>query len=66
MLVSPGPLTPAQLKDLPWSNTTDVEVLAWCTKAIGEQDTEKTLYVYVGFASDCCGGFSIRMSHILA
>ena len=67
MLVSSHPPTPARLKDLPWSNTADGGVLAWCTEAIGEQDsTEEKLYVYVGSASDCRGGLRIRKSHMLA
>ena len=67
MLVSKRPPTPDRLKKLPWSNTTDAGVLVWCTEAIREQNsTKKTTYVYVGSASDCHGGLSIREHNMLA
>ena len=67
MLVSQHPPTPARLKKLPWSNTTDGGVFVWCTEAFGEQDsTMKTTYVYVGSASACSGGLSFRKSYFLA
>jgi hypothetical protein len=67
MLVSPDPPTPSQLKDLPWSNTTDGGVFVWCNEAIKEQDsTKKTTYVYVGSASDCRGGLMMRKIYMMA
>ena len=59
-LVSVHPPTPSQLISLPWSNTTDGGAFAWCTEAIGEQNSaEKTLYFHVGSASCYNGSLSI-------
>lgn len=67
MLVSQRPPTPARLKKLPWSNTTDGGVFVWCTEAIGEQSsTKKTTYFYVGSASHCRGGLRSRKRYFLA
>lgn len=67
ILASPHPPTPAQLKSLPWSNTTDGGVFAWCSEANGKQDsTKKTFYVYIGSASKGDGGLNFRKSHMLS
>lgn len=67
MLVLPDPPTPAQIKLLPWSKTTDGGVFAWCTKPNGKQDcTKETLYVYIGSASKCHGGLDFRKRYMLA
>ncbi|KAF4631730.1 hypothetical protein G7Y89_g6401 [Cudoniella acicularis] len=67
ILVSPHPPTPAQLKSLPWLNTSDGGVLAWYTEASGMQDsTDKTIYVYIGSASDCHGGLNARKARMLS
>jgi hypothetical protein len=36
MLISPDPPTPAKLKSLAWSNTTDAGGFAWCTEVSGK------------------------------
>lgn len=67
MLVSPHPLTPAQIKSLPWSNTADGDVFAWCTEPNRKQNsTEKILHGYIGSASKFHGGLSFRKSHMLS
>jgi hypothetical protein len=67
MLVSPHPPTPAQIKSLPWSDTTDAGVLAWCSEPNGKlKSTGKTLHVYIGSASSRYGGMRFRKSHMLS
>jgi hypothetical protein len=67
MLASQHPPTPAQLKSLPWSNTADGGVFAWCTERNRRRNSsERTLYVYIGSASKFHGGLNFRKNHMLS
>jgi hypothetical protein len=67
MLISPDPPTPAKLKSLAWSNTTDAGGFTWCTEVSGKQESrEKTVYVYVGSASNHPGGLIFRKRYMLS
>ena len=67
ILISPHPPTPAELKSLPWSNTTDAGVFTWWAEASGKQESgERTAYVYVGSASNYPGGLIFRKRYMLS
>jgi hypothetical protein len=67
ILISLDPPTPAKLKSLAWSNTTDAGVFTWWTEVSGKQESgEKTVYVYVGSASNHPGGLIFRRRHMLS
>ena len=67
ILISSHPPTPAKLKSLAWSNTTDAGVFTWWTEVGGKQESgEKTVYVYVGSASNHPGGLIFRKRYMLS
>lgn len=67
ILISPDPPNPDELKSLAWSSTTDAGVFTWCTEVTGKQESgEKTVYVYVGSASNHPGGLIFRRRHMLS
>jgi hypothetical protein len=67
ILASPHPPTPDELRLLAWSSTTDAGVLTWCSEVCGKQESgEKTVYVYVGSASNHPGGLIFRKRYMLS
>ncbi|KAE9376365.1 hypothetical protein N431DRAFT_400536 [Stipitochalara longipes BDJ] len=67
ILISPHPPTPAKLKSLEWSDTPNAGVFIWWTEVSGKQESgEKTVYVYVGSASNHYGGLISRKHHMLS
>lgn len=67
ILISPHPPTPAKLKSLAWRDTTDAGVFLWWTEVSGKQQSgEKTVYVYVGSASNHPDGLNFRKRYMLS
>ncbi len=67
ILISPYLPTPAKLKSLVQSNTTDARVfIQWTEVSRRQESREKTVYVYVGSASNYPSGLIFRKRYILS